>query len=199
MFYAYEKSLADERDLGDTKLVFEYLLEPLLASTQDESVQGVIYRLNCSVLIQSALMFDFCADRLEQIEATVQELVKRLIGEQYKYILHQSGLSQLTQDMQQAPPLSRQDGCDRNTLTQSMSKLDSFLVSVTDVNHILQKVASLDLSRQISKGGLTMFLSTYKDLERKILDPVNKYEYPASILSRSAEEVETLLSLHDDY
>lgn len=100
--------------------------------------------------------------------------------------------------MTATPPLSLRPGCDRATITSALAILDSFLLTVGDIYQALESITSLELVQEITKGALVKFLETYKDMADKINDPVNEYQDPQHILGRSVDEVETLLSLHDD-
>lgn len=82
----------------------------------------------------------------------------------------------------------------------SLANLDTFLVTAGfDSQTLLSNIQSLQILRKISQRCLVLFLDSYRKLVSAILDPVNKYEFPSSMISRTVEEVETLLSLHGDY
>jgi conserved oligomeric Golgi complex subunit 6 len=83
---------------------------------------------------------------------------------------------------------------------ESLAKLDTFLISAgMDSQCMFSKITSLAISRKVSQRVLMAFLNQYKMLVGAILDPVNKYEFPSSLVSRTVDEVETLLSLHNEY
>jgi hypothetical protein len=77
-----------------------------------------------------------------------------------------------------------------------MSKLDVFLVNAGfDAASRLSKLASTKLSTQVMQGALKLFLKAYSRLYDEVMDPRNKYEFPATIMGRSVEEIETLLDI----
>jgi hypothetical protein len=87
-----------------------------------------------------------------------------------------------------------------NTAVSSLASLDKFLITAGfDSQSLLSKMSSLPLMRKVSQMVLVCFLEKYKGLVKAVLDPKNKYEFPTSLLSRTVDEVETLLSLHSDY
>ncbi|KAI8815398.1 oligomeric complex COG6-domain-containing protein, partial [Cladochytrium replicatum] len=51
---------------------------------------------------------------------------------------------------------------------------------------------------QVAIRGLRMFIEAYRRLYDAVMDPANKYDWPASIVVRTVADVETLLAVEDD-
>lgn len=93
-------------------------------------------------------------------------------------------------------PLSTLPGLDGRSLTQLLSALDPFLVSVTvDSSARLSRLSSSRLARAANQRAVRDFVRAYQRISEAVEDPANEYEYPATILPRTVEEVETILLL----
>ncbi|KAF9157369.1 hypothetical protein DFQ26_008792, partial [Actinomortierella ambigua] len=91
-------------------------------------------------------------------------------------------------------PLSAVPRMDAVSVTTVLSRLDRFLESVhIDLSSSLAKIVSSRLAKQASRQILRMFSAAYRGLCEAVMDPRNRYEYPSTILVRTADEVEMLL------
>ena len=78
-----------------------------------------------------------------------------------------------------------------------MSYLDVYLGTLgpDDANSIVTKrITSTAIAKKILFGGYAKFLNAYKVVYSAVMDPKNLYEFPATIVSRSIMDVETLLA-----
>jgi len=85
-------------------------------------------------------------------------------------------------------------GADAVSLSAILSRLGHFLSSVNlDLASWLSKIVSSRLAKNISAQNVKMFVDVYRRLRQEIDNPMNKYEFPASIRVLTADEVEMLL------
>lgn len=83
---------------------------------------------------------------------------------------------------------------DGASITAILARMDHFLGSASlDLSSWLSKIVSSRLAKAISSQNLKMFVDAYRRLCEAIEDPVNQYEFPATILVRTADEVEMVL------
>ena len=78
-----------------------------------------------------------------------------------------------------------------------MSYLDVYLGTLgpDDTNSIVTKrITSTAIAKNILFGGYAKILNAYKVVYSAVMDPKNLYEFPATIVSRSIMDVETLLA-----
>ncbi|KAF9982243.1 Golgi transport complex subunit 6 [Mortierella antarctica] len=156
-----------------------------------------VYMMNCLHYVQSALVYPFTKHKVESLEKQVQEYVDIVIDEQHMVLLKQSGIAPLIQAMEtkdDKTPLSQVPNMDSASISAVLSRLDHFLGSVNlDLTSWLSKIVSSRLAKAISSQNVKMFVDAYRRLCEAIEDPKNKYEFPATILVRTADEVEMLL------
>jgi hypothetical protein len=89
---------------------------------------------------------------------------------------------------------------EHTAISDAMSELDTFLGRIgpgDSSSFITRGISSNRLARSVLAGGYKRFLESYKLVYDGVMDPLNEYEYPASILPRSLEDVQTLLALND--
>ncbi|RUS17455.1 oligomeric Golgi complex subunit 6 [Endogone sp. FLAS-F59071] len=170
---------------------------------------------------ESALvLYSFTEARARSLETEIETNLGVLVKEQYQTLLRQSGLAKITQalDSKDAEtvtlpishfhhfyathaipcqtPLSTLPGLDGRSLTQILSTLDPFLVSVTvDSSSRLSRLSSSRLLRAANQRAVREFVRAYQRISEAVEDPTNEYEYPATILPRTVDEVETILLL----
>ncbi|KAH6581108.1 hypothetical protein BASA61_009231 [Batrachochytrium salamandrivorans] len=186
--------------------IISALLNPVLkmcdlGSANLKPLESAMYMVNCLYHVQTAVAaFSFAATQVQTIQANLDLQVQVLVDEQYSVILRQSGLENLVLHMEtNPPPLALSQTTDSKAVAAAMSRLDVFLVTVTvDVAETLANISSVQISRSISQRGFRRFVEAYRGMVAKIMNPENKYEFPASLIIRSVEEVETLLSLQED-
>ncbi|KAG9067795.1 Golgi transport complex subunit 6 [Linnemannia hyalina] len=156
-----------------------------------------IYMMNCLHYVQSALVYPFTKHKVEDLEKQVQDYVDTVVDEQHIVLLKQSGIAPIIQAMEtkdEKTPLSSVPGMDAMSISAILSRLDHFLGSVTlDLSSWLSKIVSSRLAKTISTQNVRMFVDAYRRLCQAVEDPKNQYEFPATILVRTADDVEDLL------
>ncbi|KAL2920049.1 Golgi transport complex subunit 6 [Polyrhizophydium stewartii] len=186
--------------------IISALMDPVirmceLASTNLKPLESAIFMVNCLHHIQTALAaFSFASEQVQAIDAQMDAQVEVLVKEQFSVILVQSGLHALAQQMQaNQPPLALARGCDAKAVSEALARMDMFLVTVTvDVAETLARISSGLIARRVAQRGFRRFVDAYGDIVARVLDPANKYEFPSSLITRTVDEVETLLSLQSD-
>jgi hypothetical protein len=92
------------------------------------------------------------------------------------------------------------DDMNHKAISDAMAFFDVFLGKIgpgDSSSFITRAISSNRLARQVLAGGYKRFLESYKLVYDGVMDPVNGYDYPASILPRTLGDVQTLLALND--
>ncbi|KAF9114484.1 Golgi transport complex subunit 6 [Mortierella sp. AM989] len=178
------------------------IIDPLfqmceIAVANQSAFNRAIFMMNCLHYVQSALVYPFTTHKVEDLEKQIQGYVEIVVDEQHMVLLKQSGIAPLIQAMEtkdDKTPLSQVPNMDGTSIITVLSRLDHFLGSVNlDLTAWLSKIVSSRLAKNISTQNVKMFVDAYRRLCNAIEDPKNKYEFPATILVRTADEVEMLL------
>ncbi|RHZ69762.1 hypothetical protein Glove_279g34 [Diversispora epigaea] len=203
---SYETSLVTvaERE-HDFRAVLDAILDPLfqmceLGAKDLSKFNKAIYMSNCLYYVQSSLSkYSFTHGRMIAIERQIEENMEILVDCQYAKLLQHSGLEPIIQVMETKDeniPLSLIQNMDTKSLTNVMARLDSFL-SLADNDDDTFKLQGnpTQLVKKVNYRVSKMFVDTYKRISDAIKDPKNKYEFPATILARTVDEVENLLMM----
>ncbi|KAF9200581.1 Golgi transport complex subunit 6 [Haplosporangium sp. Z 27] len=178
------------------------IIDPLfqmceIAVASQNTFNRAIFMMNCLHYVQSALVYPFTTQKVEDLEKQIQGYVEIVVDEQHMVLLKQSGIAPLIQAMEtkdDKTPLSKVPNMDATSISTVLSRLDHFLGSVNlDLTAWLSKIVSSRLAKNISTQNVKMFVDAYRRLCSAIEDPKNQYEFPATILVRTADEVEMLL------
>ncbi|CAG8701845.1 12672_t:CDS:10, partial [Acaulospora morrowiae] len=199
---SYETSLVTvtERE-EDFRAVLDAILDPLFQmcelGTKDLSrFKQAIYMINCLYCVQSSLtMYSFTHGRVMSLERQIEENMEILVDGQYTKLLKQSGLGPIVRAMEtrdENTPLSLMSNMDTNSLTNIMARLDSFL-SLADSDTFKLQGIPPELTKKVNKRVGKMFVETYKRISDAIKDPKNRYEFPATILAKTVDEIENIL------
>src|SRR5438128_1819865 len=89
-------------------------------------------------------------------------------------------------------PLSLVPNMDTRSLTSALARLDSFL-TLADTDAFRLSGNPKLLVKRVNQRVTRMFVEAYRRLTEAIHDPKNRYEFPATILVRTVDEVETIL------
>ncbi|KAG0231611.1 Golgi transport complex subunit 6 [Actinomortierella wolfii] len=190
---------AKEQDFAP---ILNAILDPLfqmceIGAGHLSAFHRAIYMMNCLHFAQTALTYPFTQTKATELEKQIQEYVDTVVEEQHLALLNQSGIAPLIQALElkdESTPLSAVPRMDGASITAVLSKLDRFLGSVhVDLSSSLAKIVSSRLAKIASRQVLKMFSTAYRGLCDAVMDPKNKYEYPSTILVRTADEVEMLL------
>ncbi|KAF4025630.1 hypothetical protein G4228_017787 [Cervus hanglu yarkandensis] len=130
-----------------------------------------------------------------QIEAHLDTL----INEQASYVLTRAGLSYIYNTVQQHKaeqgPLANLPNLDSVALKAAMVQFDRYLSApdnllMPQLNFLL----SATVKEQIIKQSTELVCRAYGEVYAAVMNPVNEYKDPGSILHRSPQQVQTLLS-----
>lgn len=112
--------------------------------------------------------------------------------------MKQAGLTQIKEILDTKDPgvpLSSLPHMDTQSLTNSMSKFDSFLVLISaDVSPQLEKLSSSQQCQQVQSKAIQLLLDTYRQISQAVEDPENNYENPNLIMPRTVEDMEAIFS-----
>uniref|UniRef100_A0A8C5LTK3 Conserved oligomeric Golgi complex subunit 6 n=1 Tax=Leptobrachium leishanense TaxID=445787 RepID=A0A8C5LTK3_9ANUR len=153
-------------------------------------LREVLVSHDSSVVPLDARQADFV-----QIEAHLDTL----INEQASFVLTKLGLSQIYSCVQQHKPeqgpLANLPGMDSVSLKAAMVQFDRYLAApdsllMPQLNFFL----SATVKEQVIKQSTELVFLAYGELHEAVMNPVNGYKDPTSILHRSPQQVQTLLS-----
>ncbi|KAJ3327460.1 Golgi transport complex subunit 6 [Blyttiomyces sp. JEL0837] len=219
----FEDGVAEKTD-DSFGPVLNAVLDPLLQLFREGTIQlspydRAIFAANCLSIIELALGNTISTeDWVEKVRKEIDAQVKILEDEEYHIILLQSGLLALLEALDENNgkvgghnrfkwhpilirlenqiPLSRVPQLDAKVIAGCMSNFDIFLCTAGfDSSSRLSKLLSPTLARRAMNGGFKSFLQAYSKLYDAIMDPASKYEFPATLVSRTVGEIETLLDI----
>ncbi|KAG0204377.1 Golgi transport complex subunit 6 [Mortierella sp. GBA43] len=192
--------------------ILSAMVDPLfqmceIGAANQTAFNRAVFMMNCLHYVQSALVYPFAKNKADDLEKQIQDYVDIVVTEQHAVLLRQSGIAPLIQIIETADdkaritwpallltPLSLVPGMEAASISAILSQLDHFLGSVNlDLTSWLSKIVSSRLAKKISTQNVKMFVDAYRRLCQAIEDPKNKYGSPATILVRTADEVEMLL------
>ena len=155
--------------------------------------------------------------KVQYLSDEIDTQVKILVEEQYQSLLFMSGFSGIVSSLSRKPKnepmaLFEPSILSPAAIKSSMQLLNHFLqneggsshddtsttnhpagAATMDVVEKMYKIQSVDVSRRVAARGRTLFLEAYAMIVGEIMDPANKYEFPASLIARSPEELMVLL------
>ncbi|KAG0254401.1 Golgi transport complex subunit 6 [Actinomortierella ambigua] len=199
---AFVQEVGPEAKAQEFAPILNAVLDPLFQMCQIgaahlSAFHRAVYLMNCLHFAQTALTYPFTQAKAAELEKQIQEYVDTVVEEQHLALLSQSGIAPLVQALElkdESTPLSAVPRMDAVSVTTVLSRLDRFLESVhIDLSSSLAKIVSSRLAKQASRQILRMFSAAYRGLCEAVMDPRNRYEYPSTILVRTADEVEMLL------
>ncbi|KAI8092737.1 oligomeric Golgi complex subunit 6 [Halteromyces radiatus] len=191
-----------EFDFGE---ILDAIVEPLLqmceASVEKlNKVDNHIYMINCIHYIQSTMtMYSFTEKKRQALSEQTDERLDLLANEQCRDLLQQSGLSKIDQALktkEKEVPLSSLPNMNAQSLKNTLSKLDSFLVMASaDVSPQLQHLATSEHCQKVQDKAIHLLLDTYRRISEAVQDPANGYGVdPHLILPRTVEDMEAIFS-----
>ncbi|KAI9339031.1 oligomeric Golgi complex subunit 6 [Obelidium mucronatum] len=207
---SYESSMLIQEDVNSGDPNSETGFTQILAASLDPLLEmcakgaaslgrfeNAVYIANCLYFIQSAIaLYEFTARRVEVIQSQIEEQLKVIVQEQYQIVLKQSGLMPLIDAMEEnlgKVPLAFVPLLDPRAISTSMANLDVYLCTAGfDAQTRLSPLLSSQHQERALEGGFSAFMKTYKKFHDAVMDPTNKFEFPASIL-RPVGEIHTLL------
>ncbi|KAG8452776.1 hypothetical protein GDO86_004535 [Hymenochirus boettgeri] len=190
---------------ADFVQVLSCVLDPLLqmctvSASNLGTADMATYMVNCLYIMKTTLaLFEFTDKRLEMLQFQIEAHQDTLVNEQASYVLTRAGLSQIYSYAQQhrpeQGPLVNIPSMDSVSIKAAMVQFDRYLASpdnlqMPQLNYFL----SATIKEQIIKRSTELVCSAYSDLYEAVMNPVNGYKEPTSILYRSPQQVRTLLS-----
>ncbi|NP_001083333.1 uncharacterized protein LOC398871 [Xenopus laevis] len=181
------------------------VLDPLLqmctvSASNLGTADMATYMVNCLYMMKTTLaLFEFTDKRLEMLQFQIEAHLDTLVNEQASYVLTRAGLSQIYSCVQQHKPeqgpLSNLPSMDSVSLKAAMVQFDRYLAApdnlqMPQLNYFL----SATVKEQIIKQSTELVCKAYSELYEAVMKPVNGYKDPTSILHRSPQQVQTLLS-----
>ncbi|KAG2178562.1 hypothetical protein INT44_001715 [Umbelopsis vinacea] len=165
----------------DFRETLDAMIDPLLqicdiGAEKLSDYDRLVYKANCLQYVRSALiLYAFTEIKRQSLEKHIDELLESLTDKEV--------------------PLSSLEGMDARTLGDSMVHLDRFLTTIDgDIPSRLTKLSSSRLARQVHGNAIKQFIDAFSRIVQAVSDPLNGYEFPASILPRTVEEIETIFS-----
>ncbi|GAB5566300.1 conserved oligomeric Golgi complex subunit 6 isoform X1 [Prionailurus iriomotensis] len=143
-----------------------------------------------------------CKEQVRDEELTpewIEAHLDTLINEQASYVLTRAGLSYIYNTVQQHKPeqgsLANLPNLDSVALKAAMVQFDRYLSApdsllMPQLNFLL----SATVKEQIIKQSTELVCRAYGEVYAAVMNPVNEYKDPESILHRSPQQVQTLLS-----
>lgn len=190
---------------ADFVQVLSCVLDPLLqmctvSASHLGTADMATFMVNSLYMMKTTLaLFEFTDRRLEMLQFQIEAHLDTLINEQASYVLTRAGLSYIYNMVQQHKteqgPLANLPNLDSVALKAAMVQFDRYLSApdnllMPQLNFLL----SATVKEQIIKQSTELVCRAYGEVYAAVMNPVNEYKDPGSILHRSPQQVQTLLS-----
>uniref|UniRef100_A0A8C1T8Z7 Conserved oligomeric Golgi complex subunit 6 n=1 Tax=Cyprinus carpio TaxID=7962 RepID=A0A8C1T8Z7_CYPCA len=190
---------------ADFAQVLSCILDPLLqlctvSASNLGTADMATYMVNSLYMMKTTLaLFEFTDKRLEMLEFQIEAHLDTLINEQASFVLTRAGLSHIYSCVQQHTaeqgPLANLPGMDSTSLKTSMVQFDRYLASPdTLVMPQLNFLLSAAIKEQIFKQSTELVCRAYGEVYKGVTNPTNAYKDAESVLHRTPQQVQTLLS-----
>ncbi|RXN04111.1 conserved oligomeric Golgi complex subunit 6 [Labeo rohita] len=190
---------------ADFAQVLSCILDPLLqlctvSASNLGTADMATYMVNSLYMMKTTLaLFEFTDKRLEMLEFQIEAHLDTLINEQATFVLTRAGLSHIYSCVQQHTaeqgPLANLPGMDTTSLKTAMVQFDRYLASPdTLVMPQLNFLLSAAIKEQIFKQSTELVCRAYGEVYKGVTNPTNAYKDAESVLHRSPQQVQTLLS-----
>ncbi|XP_027413151.1 conserved oligomeric Golgi complex subunit 6 isoform X2 [Bos indicus x Bos taurus] len=150
-------------------------------------------------LLSKKIFFNSLSLHASKLMDKIEAHLDTLINEQASYVLTRAGLSYIYNMVQQHKveqgPLANLPNLDSVALKAAMVQFDRYLSApdnllMPQLNFLL----SATVKEQIIKQSTELVCRAYGEVYAAVMNPVNEYKDPGSILHRSPQQVQTLLS-----
>uniref|UniRef100_A0A2K6FKC7 Conserved oligomeric Golgi complex subunit 6 n=1 Tax=Propithecus coquereli TaxID=379532 RepID=A0A2K6FKC7_PROCO len=190
---------------ADFVQVLSCVLDPLLqmctvSASNLGTADMATFMVNSLYMMKTTLaLFEFTDRRLEMLQFQIEAHLDTLINEQASYVLTRVGLSYIYNTVQQHKPeqgaLANMPNLDSVALKAAMVQFDRYLSApdnllMPQLNFLL----STTVKEQIVRQSTELVCRAYGEVYAAVTDPANEYKDPESILHRSPQQVQTLLS-----
>ncbi|KAF5303346.1 hypothetical protein FQR65_LT08259 [Abscondita terminalis] len=194
-------SMSEGRETDMGKIV-QCILEPLLRAVNEQAsrlppTDMAVYMLNCMYSMYTCLsLYEFMDERLERLQAQADAQVDTLTSEQASSLVANLNLGPIYTILQDHShgPLSGIPGMEPSNLRNFLAKLDLLVTSPESM--LLPQIHLLSSSKHkksVQKRAFDVLLAIYKQLYEGVHNPVNLYENPQNILSRTPSELVKML------
>ncbi|EHB07452.1 Conserved oligomeric Golgi complex subunit 6 [Heterocephalus glaber] len=190
---------------ADFVQVLSCVLDPLLqmctvSASNLGTADMATFMVNSLYMMKTTLaLFEFTDRRLEMLQFQIEAHLDTLISEQASYVLTRVGLSYIYNTVQQHKPeqgcLANLPNLDSVALKAAMVQFDRYLSApdnllMPQLNFLL----SATVKEQIVKQSTDLVCRAYGEVYAAVMSPANEYKDPESILHRSPQQVQALLS-----
>ncbi|CAL9683822.1 unnamed protein product [Knipowitschia caucasica] len=190
---------------ADFAQVLSCILDPLLqlctvSASNLGTADMATYMVNSLYVMKTSLaLFEFTDKRLEMLEFQIEAHLDTLINEQASYVLTRAGLSYIYNCVQQhgpeQGPLSLLPSMDNSSVKAAMVQFDRYLSSPdTLVMPQLNFLLSAAIKEQIFRLSTELVCRAYREVYAALTSPANGYKELESLMPRSPQQVQTLLS-----
>uniref|UniRef100_A0A8C5LEC0 Conserved oligomeric Golgi complex subunit 6 n=1 Tax=Jaculus jaculus TaxID=51337 RepID=A0A8C5LEC0_JACJA len=190
---------------ADFVQVLSCVLDPLLqmctvSASNLGTADMATFMVNSLYMMKTTLaLFEFTDRRLEMLQFQIEAHLDTLINEQASYVLTRVGLSYIYNTVQQHKPdqgpLSNFPNLDSMALQAAMVQFDRYLSAPDSLlMPQLNLLLSTTVKEQIVRQSTELVCRAYGEVHAAVMDPANGYRDPESILHRSPQQVQTLLS-----
>uniref|UniRef100_A0A672NN00 Conserved oligomeric Golgi complex subunit 6 n=1 Tax=Sinocyclocheilus grahami TaxID=75366 RepID=A0A672NN00_SINGR len=190
---------------ADFAQVLSCILDPLLqlctvSASNLGTADMATYMVNSLYMMKTTLaLFEFTDKRLEMLEFQIEAHLDTLINEQASFVLTRTGLSHtyscVQQHTEEQGPLTNLPGMDSTSLKTAMVQFDRYLASPdTLVMPQLNFLLSAAIKEQIFKQSTELVCRAYGEVYKGVTNPTNAYKDAESVLHRTPQQVQTLLS-----
>uniref|UniRef100_A0A671KL13 Conserved oligomeric Golgi complex subunit 6 n=1 Tax=Sinocyclocheilus anshuiensis TaxID=1608454 RepID=A0A671KL13_9TELE len=190
---------------ADFAQVLSCILDPLLqlctvSASNLGTADMATYMVNSLYMMKTTLaLFEFTDKRLEMLEFQIEAHLDTLINEQASFVLTRTGLSHIyscvLQHTAEQGPLANLPGMDSTSLKIAMVQFDRYLASPdTLVMPQLNFLLSAAIKEQIFKQSTELVCRAYGEVYKGVTNPTNAYKDAESVLHRTPQQVQTLLS-----
>jgi hypothetical protein len=179
---SYDSSLApaESRESGFVAIMGESL-DPFLetcdhAARKLDDPANSIFSINCIIATKNTLTFEFAADRVSELDDTLEEYSAKLIDYQHAYFLHTSGLhpllvalAPLTDSEDDLKSIAKLDPFQTQALTDTSQVLDDFLPSaVMDAMENLKRLKNSKMAEDITGEAANRFCEDFEYVEGRL-------------------------------
>ena len=207
---SYDSSLspAESRD-ADFQSILTNSLDPFLklceqAAEKLEEPSSSLFTINCLIAAKSVLSpYEFTADRVSEIDDTIDEYASKLVEYQHAFLLHTSGLhpllaalAPLSDSAEDLNRISHLEPFQTEALTDASQVLDDFLPSaLMDAVENLKRLKSSKLAEDITAEAVNRFCQDFEFVETKLMAADRFYELDGSEEMEEVEEKQKKLPL----
>ena len=184
-------------------------LDPFLETCRNissklEEPSNSIFVINCLLAVKNTLTsYDFAAERLAEIDDTIEEYTAKLVDYQHAFLLHTSGLhpllvalAPLTDSDEDLKSIYTLEPFHPQPLTDSSQVLDDFLPSaLIDATENLKRLKTSVLVQEITTEAASRFCEDFDHVEGRLAAADELLQAPSPLPDEDGENRAPLKSL----